>query len=267
MIFKYQSKNKITLFIVLFIVLVIGFWVYMYLPVILQEGNPWPEIKGMVQLKFNGKDIIQLSGSDNKFMTESKNGTMIHDFMKTRGYEFTGQMGSGYFFESRAGQKAIATHKYYSRHYSLWTITENDNDLWMTTTDAQGVIFQYPKKLLAKYVSAVEWPPVIKIETGTYSCQTTPLEISSMSDIILERLVDNRTYCVNIKNEGAAGSVYSSYIYTIAKNDKLINISFILQYPNCNNYDEEQKKDCTNERETFDIDSIIDRIAQSIIIK
>jgi hypothetical protein len=88
-----------------------------------------------------------------------------------------------------------------------------------------------------------------------------------MSDITLERLVDNRTYCVNIKNEGAAGSVYSSYIYTIAKNDKLINISFILQYPNCNNYDEEQKKDCTNERETFDIDSIIDRIAQSIIIK
>jgi hypothetical protein len=60
-------------------------------------------------------------------MTESKNGTTIHDFMKDRGYEFTGQMGSGYFFESATGQNAIATHKYYSRYYSLWTITENKN--------------------------------------------------------------------------------------------------------------------------------------------
>jgi hypothetical protein len=99
----------------------------LFAPVIFQEGNPWPEIKGIVQLKFGGKDIVQLSGSDNRFMTESKNGTVIHDFMKTKGYEFTGQMGSGYFFKSSTGQSAVATHKYYSRYYSLWTITENKN--------------------------------------------------------------------------------------------------------------------------------------------
>jgi len=275
MIFEHQSKNKKILLIASFAVLAIGFLAFMYSPVIFQEGNPWPEIKGIVQLKFSGKDIVQLSGSDNKFMTESKNGTMIHDFMKDRGYEFTGQMGSGYFFESRAGQKAIATHKYYSRYYSLWTITENqnnnnsepDNNLWTTTTDARGTTFQYPKELLAKYVSVVEWPPVIKIETGIYSCQTTPQEISSMSDITSERLVDNRTYCVNIKNEGAVGSVYSSYVYTTAKNGKLVKVSFTLQYPNCNNYDEEQRKACTSEREAFDIDSTIDRIVQSVVIK
>jgi hypothetical protein len=118
------KKYKKSLFIALLAVLAIGFLAFMYSPVIFQEGNPWPEIKGIAQLKFSGKDIVRLSGSDNKFMTESKNGTMIHDFMKTKGYKFTGQMGSGYFFKSATGQTAIATHKYYSRYYSLWTIAE-----------------------------------------------------------------------------------------------------------------------------------------------
>ena len=202
MSFKNPTKN--IAIIIAIVSFALGALIYNYSIVIFQEGNPWPEIKGIVQLKFSGKDIVQLSGSDNKFMTESKNGTMIHDFMKDRGYEFTGQMGSGYFFETATGQKAIATHKYYSRYYSLWTITKNtnnnnsepDNNLWTTTTDALGTTFQYPKELLAKYVSVVEWPPVIRIETGIYSCQTTPQEISSMSDITSERLVDNRTYCV-----------------------------------------------------------------------
>jgi len=258
-------KNKAI--IIAIISFALGALVYNFSPVIFQEGNPWPQIKGMVQLKFGDSDIVKLSGSDNKFMTESKNGTMIHDFMKTKGYEFTEQMGSGYFFKSVTGQTAIATHRYYSRHYSLWTITENNNDsnnLWTTTINDQSITFQYPKELLVKYVSVAEWPPVIKIETGTYSCKTTPLEISSMSDIISERLVDNRTYCVNIKNEGAAGSVYSSYVYTATKNGKLVKVSFTLQYPNCNNYDEEQRKACTGEREAFDIDSTVDRIVQSI---
>ena len=60
-------------------------------------------------------------------MTESKNGMMIHNFMKTKGYEFTEQMGSGYFFKSPTGQSAVATHRYYSHYYSIWTITINTN--------------------------------------------------------------------------------------------------------------------------------------------
>jgi len=109
------------------VILLIGIFAFMYSPIIFQEGNPWPQIKGIIQLKFSGADIVQLSGSDNKFMTESKNGMMIHNFMKTMGYEFTEQMGSGYFFKSPTGQSAVATHRYYSRHYSIWTITINTN--------------------------------------------------------------------------------------------------------------------------------------------
>ena len=267
MILEHSSKNKKILLLVSAIILIAGVFLSLYSSVIFQEGNPWPQIKGIVQLKFGDNDIVKLSGSDNKFMTESKNGTMIHDFMKTKGYEFTEQIGSGYFFKSATGQTTIATHKYYSRHYSLWTITENTNDsnnLWTTITNDQGVTFQYPKELLAKYVSVAEWPPVIKIETGTYSCEITPQEKSSMLEIIGQRLVDNRIYCVNVKNEGVAGIVYSSYVYTTPKRGKLVSVSFVLRYPSCANYDEEQNQSCVNEREAFDLDATVDRIVQTV---
>jgi len=120
----------------------------LYSPIIFQEGNPWPEIKGIAQLKFGDNAIVKLSGSDNKFMTESKNGTMIHDFMKAKGYEFTEQMGSGYFFKSTTGS-AVATHKYYSRHYSLWNITETNNADSIEWTEYKNeeysFAFRYPK--------------------------------------------------------------------------------------------------------------------------
>jgi len=269
MIFEHQSKSKKVLLLISAFILIVGIFLSLYSSVIFQEGNPWPEIKGIVRLTFSGSDMVKLSGSDNKYLTKSQGGPLaVEEFMKNRGYEYTDQMGSGYFYKS-SDKNIVLTRRQYSRFYTIWTIVEDNNsessnNLWMTTTNDQGITFQYPKELLVKYVSVAEWPPVIKIETGAYSCQTTPQEVSSMSDITSERMVDNRTYCVNIKNEGAAGSVYSSYIYTTTKNGKLVKISFTLQYPNCNNYDEEQRKACTNEREAFDIDSTVDRMAQTI---
>ncbi len=125
MISEYRSKSRNILFIASLTILAIGLLALIYLPVIFQEGNPWPEIKGIFQLKFGNREIVQLSVSDNIFMTENKNGTAIYDFMKSKGYEFTEQMGSGYFFESHSGQSVIATRRNYSRYYSLWNIMEN----------------------------------------------------------------------------------------------------------------------------------------------
>ncbi len=268
MILENSSKRKKMLLFVSMIILLIGAFLFLYSPVIFQEDNPWPEIKAILQLTFGGSDMVNLPGSDNKYLTKSQNGfETIQSYMKDRGYEFTDQMGSGYFYKS-SDKTVVLTRRQYSRFYMIWTISENttetNNDLWKTATNNEGITFKYPKELLAKYISEAEWPPVIKIEMGVYSCQITPQEISSMSDITSEKLVDNRTYCVNIKNEGAAGSVYSSYTYTTVKNNELFTVSFTLRYPNCNNYDEEQNKTCTNERESFDIDSIVDRIIQTI---
>jgi hypothetical protein len=271
MIFEHSSKNKKVLLLISIIILVLGVFVFFYSSVIFQEGNPWTQIKGITQLTFGKSNIVKLSNFDNKYLTKSKGGpAVVEAFMEDRGYEYIDQMGSGYFYKS-SDETIVLTRRQYSRFYTIWTIAENNNDsnnnLWTTIINDQGITFQYPKELLAKYVSVVEWPPVIKIETGTYSCKITPQEISSVSEITSQRMVDDRTYCVNIKHEGAAGSVYSSYTYTTVKNGKLVNVAFTLQYPNCNNYDDEQNKACTSEREAFDIDATVDRIVQGVISK
>jgi len=147
--------------------------------------------------------------------------------------------------------------------HRCWVVDGQPDDLWKTY-QSDSIEFQYPEKLLTKYVFTQTWPPVVKIEPGSFSCIETPQEKNSLTEIITQRVVDNRIYCVNVKNEGAAGSVYSSYVYTTAEGGMLVSVSFVLRYPNCANYDEEQSQACTSERETFDLDATVDRIVQTV---
>jgi len=140
------------------------------------------------------------------------------------------------------------------------------NDLWKTFIDEkQGIEFKYPEKLLADYVSALEWPPKVTLATGTFSCVET-LGASSLPARTLKRTVDNRVYCLEAMSEGAAGSVYTNYTYTTQKDDKVITVKFILRYPQCDNYDDPAKTNCKNERTSFDLDGIINRIVVSITV-
>jgi len=151
-----------------------------------------------------------------------------------------------------------------------WLITgisipsNQENKLWKEYKNSEGVSFQYPEKFLTQYVFTQEWPPIVDVKSDAYSCKETPQEISSATEITSQRFVENRTYCVKVKNEGAAGSVYSSYTYTISKNGKLVKVSFVLRYPSCGIYDKEQNRACVAEREAFDLDGIVDRIVQTI---
>jgi uncharacterized protein YlzI (FlbEa/FlbD family) len=128
MIFENSSKNKKILLLISAVILIAGIFLSLYSSVIFQEGNPWPEIKGIVWLTFSGSDIVKLSGSDNEYLTRSKGGPgMIETYMKNRGYEYTDQMGSGYFYKSPDGNVVI-TRRQYSRFYVIWIITENKNN-------------------------------------------------------------------------------------------------------------------------------------------
>lgn len=124
MIFEYYSKNKKILLIASLAVLAIGFLAFMYSPVIFQEGNPWPEIKAISQLTFGGSDMVKLSGSDNKYLTKSHGGPqVIESYMQDKGYEFTDQMGSGYFYKS-SDKTVVLTRRQYSRFYTIWNIPD-----------------------------------------------------------------------------------------------------------------------------------------------
>lgn len=127
-----MKKYKKLLIIIL---LVIGLFLFLYSPLIFQEGNPWPQIKGIVQLNFKNTGMVKLSDSDNEYMTKSKNGVeIIKAYLKDKDYNFIEQMGSAYLFESLEGKSAIVIHKYYSRYYSLWRITENQKNSQIINT-------------------------------------------------------------------------------------------------------------------------------------
>lgn len=127
MTFETQAKHKKLLVIVSLAVLIVGGWLIFYSSIIFQEGNPWPQIKGIAQLNFGHQKVVKLDIGENKYITKSDNPEIIKSFMKERGYEFTEQMGAGYLFQSSGGASAVAVHRYYSRYYSLWSITENKN--------------------------------------------------------------------------------------------------------------------------------------------
>lgn len=144
MIFEHSLKNKKVLLLVS-----AGIFLSLYSSVIFQEGNPWPEIKGITELAFGKSDMIKLSGSDNKYLTKSRGGPQtVEAYMKNQGYEFTDQMGSGYFYKSPNGNIVI-TRRQYSRFYTIWTINKpsdvSESIEWLDyKNDKYGFTFSYP---------------------------------------------------------------------------------------------------------------------------
>jgi hypothetical protein len=117
------NKKRILIFLgALMAVLALAFWLYK--PVIFQEGNPAPLVRGIMQLNFTQDKIVKLIMAGDRYLTKSENGQeVIKYFMQDKGYEFTEQMGSGYFFKDKNENTLIATHRYYSRFYSIWSLS------------------------------------------------------------------------------------------------------------------------------------------------
>jgi len=135
---------------------------------------------------------------------------------------------------------------------------------WNTYKDiAQGISFQYPPQLATQYIGTQEWPPKVSIRSGSFICNKGGSEITQ-TGMVVQRKVDNKNYCVTTQSEGAAGSIYTTYTYTTYSGGKLVTLQFTLRYPQCLNYDDPKQSECKAERESFDLDGIVDRIVQSV---
>ncbi|MFA5047821.1 MAG: hypothetical protein WC516_02140 [Patescibacteria group bacterium] len=135
---------------------------------------------------------------------------------------------------------------------------------WKVATDkAQKMGFLYPEKIVADYISAQEWPPKITVTSGGMSCQETSA-MSSLPEQTMKRLIGGRDYCIKLVAEGAAGTIYTTYDYTTQIDDRLVNINFTLRYPQCDNYDDPAKTNCKRERETFNLDLLVNQMMNSI---
>jgi hypothetical protein len=142
---------------------------------------------------------------------------------------------------------------------------------WKTFSDAtKGVTFQYPESLAVKYIYLVDWPPQIQILNEPFACSEAGMEIARAGKTE-KRIVGGRTYCVTKITEGTAGSDYTQYAYKFSgvfpKNNKVAILTFTLRFVRCENYDDSAQRECKSERKTFDVDSIIDRIARTSVFR
>ena len=143
---------------------------------------------------------------------------------------------------------------------------------WLSVaTGTPAFSFSYPPKLVAVYITPVSWPPQVIVSSTPFNCQATEAT-SSLPDRTQDLFVNNHEYCVKARSEGAAGSTYTTYDYTaptpaVFGAGQTITFSFVLQYPQCYNYDEPRQSACTVEHQNFDLNSLIDQMAQSLKLK
>jgi len=141
-------------------------------------------------------------------------------------------------------------------------------DGWKTYVDPnEKITFRYPEKLNTKYTSVVDWPPQVNFLNQTYSCNWVGSEIEQAGRTE-KRMVGDREYCVTKKNEGAAGSTYTNYVYAFPKNNGTATLTFIVRSVQCGNYyDMPEQTECESEERSFDINKVVDQIVQSLEIK
>ena len=134
---------------------------------------------------------------------------------------------------------------------------------WQISSDSKSdITFKYPEKISADYITPQDWPPKVLVSDKPFSCIESS-ETKALQDKVVKKYIAGRIYCITTSSEGAAGSTYVEYTYMTDKNGELITVNFILRYPQCLNYDDPRQTECKDEQQSFDLDGLIDRVAQS----
>ncbi len=128
--------------------------------------------------------------------------------------------------------------------------TEN----WQTV-EQSGVTLRYPQ-VTTMYMHPQDWPPSVTVERAPYSCDSENEE----------RMINGRQYCIHAQNEGAAGSVYTDYLYIAPRNggSEAVVLRFTIRATQCYNYDDPKKTECLQERAAFSPDQLADSIVRNI---
>lgn len=146
------------------------------------------------------------------------------------------------------------------------TVTEADTHLTWKTLDSEGVTFSYPEDIGMTYISLQEWPPYVQVIDGAFTCAEKDLSNDGTGQTA-RKTVEDRTYCVTTVVEGAAGSMYTHYVYAFPKERKTVMLAFTLRAVQCGNYNDPKKTECEKERETFDSDELVDQMVRTLSLQ
>lgn len=126
-----------------------------------------------------------------------------------------------------------------------------------------NIDFKYPKDIGTTYIHPVDWPPQFTILNTAFTCTEAGAEMARAGKTEI-RMIGATPYCITTESEGAAGSTYTNFAYAFAYGQQTAIMTFSLRSVQCGNYDESERIACENERDAFSIDTIANRIAQSI---
>lgn len=133
---------------------------------------------------------------------------------------------------------------------------------WALVIDnAQAKSFVYTDKLATKYMHILDTPAKITISKTPFICNLAGNEGSMIAQGKTDKhTVGRNEYCVTTQSEGAAGSTYNTYNYSVASNGGTVTFNFADQLTQCANYNDPEKKECEAERAIFSIDTFVDQI-------
>lgn len=149
-------------------------------------------------------------------------------------------------------------------HQNISALIENED--WKMYEDSElNIRFSYPESLETNYISTVDWPPQVQITSEPFTC-TSAGNVIDRAGKTEEKVINATQYCVSEISEGAAGSIYHQYAYGFELGESTVYLTASLRFVQCANYDEPEQSDCKNEQETFEIDTLMDRIVQTLVI-
>lgn len=105
-----------TVSIVLVILIILAIVTY---PVLFQEGNALPILKGVISLNKNN-DLIQISKEPKIYISKTDKGSFpMIKLIEAEGWKFEDQFGAGYVF-SKEDTKLTITSRQYTGKYTIW---------------------------------------------------------------------------------------------------------------------------------------------------
>lgn len=98
-------------------------------PVLFQEGNPIPLLVSILKLKTTDSNYVQFLNSEKQSMylatNQGKNPLFeVKEFMKSKGWKFEEQMGSGLIFLKDENEAIVLTRQY-SKYFVIWDVSKS----------------------------------------------------------------------------------------------------------------------------------------------
>jgi hypothetical protein len=113
--------------------------------------------------------------------------------------------------------------------------------------------------------------PSLSIVNGEIDCEETigkpGFGVLTNKVITNKKEINSKKYCIMYSIEGAASSVFTQNAYTTVIGDSVYLINFVARYNNCSNYQEKELVNCAAERESFNLDTLVDEEIEKLKIK